>query len=444
MGWICAVLLTALALAQTTRPPSPAQTAPSNTAWPIESLTIEGNRLYPTEKILTIAGLKVGQMVVPKDFEAARQRLLATGAFHSVSHEFKPGPKKTGYAGRIELSEIEQTYPYRFEDLPAADQDLRAAIQKAEPLFGDRLPGTKEVLERFAAVVRGALGGKTEVIGRIISDDPGQVAIVFRPPTPRPSIAEVWFKGNEVLPASLLQNTLSGVAVGTLYTEARVRQLLDSSIRPLYDARGRIRVKFPKISTTPAKNVNGLAVTIEVEEGPSFKLGEVLVRGTTVTSAELVKLGGFKPGELADFDRIKEGLERIHQSFRRKGYLKATSKTERRIDDTKQIVDLDVTVEPGAQYFFRKLEIAGLDVISEPAIRKMWSLKPGEPFNPEYPDYFLKRIRDDGIFDNLGKTRSERAVDEKEKAVDVKLYFAGGGEGTKPKKDGPPGRELVF
>jgi len=71
------------------------------------------------------------------------------------------------------------------------------------------------------------------------------------------------------------------------------------------------------------------------------------------------------------------------------------------------------------------LEIRGLDVISEPAIRKMWGEKGGKPFDPEFPDAFLKDVRDQGIFDNLGQTSSETKVNEALKTADVTLIFDG-------------------
>ena len=70
-----------------------------------------------------------------------------------------------------------------------------------------------------------------------------------------------------------------------------------------------------------------------------------------------------------------------------------------------------------------KLEIAGWTSPREPAIRKMWAIKTGAPFQPEYPESFLKDIRDQGIFDNLGKTRAETNIDEKSHVVNVTLYL---------------------
>jgi len=90
-------------------------------------------------------------------------------------------------------------------------------------------------------------------------------------------------------------------------------------------------------------------------------------------------------------------------------------------------------------YTMGKLEIVGLDLISEPVIRKMWALRPGNGFEPGYPDTFLNDVRSEGIFDNLGKTRAETNIDEKTHTVDVKLYFGGAG-GKEEKKDRKKGR----
>jgi len=54
----------------------------------------------------------------------------------------------------------------------------------------------------------------------------------------------------------------------------------------------------------------------------------------------------------------------------------------------------------------------------------------GAPFRPSYPDQFLKDLRDQGIFENLGETRAEKTTNEKTQVVDVKLFFGA----AKPKE----------
>jgi hypothetical protein len=72
-----------------------------------------------------------------------------------------------------------------------------------------------------------------------------------------------------------------------------------------------------------------------------------------------------------------------------------------------------------------KLKINGLDIFAEPVIRKMWRLEPGRPFPEEYPEIFLKRVREEDMFDNLGKTTSNTDLDDAAHTVDVTLNFTG-------------------
>lgn len=424
--------------AQQKKKPAPAPPAEpqQQTVFPLETLTVQGNRRIPAEKIIAVSGLKIGAPVLKADFDAARARLLATGAFESVGCEFKPSASNTGYAGMIEVVEVEQLYPYRFEDLPVSDDTMRAALRKQESLLGDQIPGTKDVLDRYVNTVQQTVGPAVKVSGKLIADI-GQYAIVFRPDVPRDHVAEVRFSGNEVVPSAALLRALSEVAIGTEFSDTTMRLMLDASVRPLYDARGRIRVSFPKIETERTLDYDGVIVKITVNEGPSYSLGAVRFAGVSSSdAAELKKIANLESKDVANFDEINAALDRIYPRFRNKGYLHISGHVDRAIDDQAHKVDVTLTIDPGEQFTMGKLEIAGLDLLTEPPIRKVWALKPGSPFEPDYPDAFLKDIRDQAVFENLGKTRAETNIDEKTHVVDVKLYFAGAG----PEQKKRPGR----
>ncbi|MGH9559293.1 MAG: POTRA domain-containing protein [Bryobacteraceae bacterium] len=407
-------------------------------SFPLESLAIHGNSRIASGKIAAVSGLKIGTPVTKANFDNARTRLLATGAFLSVGYEFKPAADKQGYDATIEVAEVPQFFPYRFEDLPVPDEKLRAALRQQEPIFDDEIPATDEVLKRYASVIQQIVDGKEKVTGKLNSDVPGKLTIVFGTNQPRPNIAEVHFIGNQVLPEAVLMKTLSGVAIGTPYTDTRVRLLLDSSIRPLYEARGRIRVSFPKIAAEPANNIDGVSITVTVEEGPSYDLGPVGFTGVARADVgELRRLGKFQTGDIANFDQVNAGLDRIYHEYRGRGYLKASGQVTRGIDDKAHTVALSIALDPGARYTMGNLDIKGLDIESEPEIRKIWGLKTGAAFDPEYPDVFLKGVRDQGLFDNLGKTRAEMHINESSRTVDVTLYFSGAANSSECAKKPP-------
>lgn len=412
------------------RKPAPAKAqAPKATPdrWPVATLAVEGNSHYSSEVILAAAGLKVGQMAGKDDFEAARDRLVATGVFETVGYRFAPSGDGKGFAASFQVTEIEPMYPVRFERLNATAGELSSMLKRKDPFFGDRIPATQPILDRHARVIEEYLAGKNQrekVIGKVTADGKGDLAIVFRPAAPLPVIAQVKFEGNQVVPAQLLLNTFSGVAFGAIYTEENVRQLLNTSIRPLYDARGRVAVSFPKVTAEKAKDVDGMIVTVSINEGATYNLGDVEVAGASgLSPKQVLKAANIKTGDIANFDDVAAGVERVRKLYRREGYMRMDATVERKINEKAKTVDATVRVEEGPQFLFRNLAIVGLDIHGEAGIRKLWAMKEGKPFNADYPEYFLARVREDGVFDGLGKTRSSIKVDEEARMVDVTLTF---------------------
>ncbi len=146
---LMALLLSPPASAVQKRParaPKPAV----QTAWPVESITVTGNREYSREQILAAAGIKVGQVVGAKDVEAAQKRLLAAGVFDEVGVRFGPAAGGKGYAVSFELVEAGPLFPVRFEDLPASREELMKVLKQSDPFFGPKIPAT----EAFVKPVR--------------------------------------------------------------------------------------------------------------------------------------------------------------------------------------------------------------------------------------------------------------------------------------------------
>jgi outer membrane protein assembly factor BamA len=105
--------------------------------------------------------------------------------------------------------------------------------------------------------------------------------------------------------------------------------------------------------------------------------------------------------------------------------MRANAVVDRYIHDDKKNVDIVVRIDEGPQFLFGKLTIRGLDLEGEAAMRKLWSLKEGKAFNPEYPDYFLAQVKERGMFDNLGEMKANTEVNEPQRTVDVTLNFRG-------------------
>lgn len=401
--------------------------APAGQKFPLSSITIEGNRTFTRDQVLAVAGLKPGQMTSKADFEAARDRLVACGAFESVSYRYTPSTKGDGMAAVLELAEVEQIYPFDFQDLHVSSLDLDAFLRTKDPLYSrEKMPATGPVIQRYTKWVQefvAAKGIKEKIAGTVMPADAGEYAIVFRPDKPLPTVATVTFEGNSAVSQDQLREAIVG-AVGANYTEDTFRQTLNSVVRPLYEKLGYLRVTFPELKTTPEAEVKGLAVTVTVEEGEIYQLGRVAIEGPTPLPADsLIKAGEFKPGGVADLAKVNEGVEKVRRAVRREGYLDVRVAAERKLDNQKKLANVTLRVEPGPQFTMGKLNVNGLDLNGEAEVRRIWGLKAGKPFNPEYPDGFLRRVKEQGMFDNLGATKAEYQLNSRDRTADVTLTF---------------------
>jgi len=437
------ILLFALAAwAQTARKPAPAASPQQPATWPVESIAVEGNQHYSDAQILQLIGLETGQQVSRRMLEAlcrkATDRLRETGVFESVAFRFGPSSQGAGYAVVFRVTEIQQRYPIQFTNMGVPDQELRACLRRADPLFANKIPGTRELITRYASALEQCLAEKNrkeQVKGEITADQPDQLYIMFYPAGALPVVADVDFTGNKVIPTGMLREAILEVATGSRYTETRFRQLLDASVRPLYEARGRVRVAFPKIETERAGgDVRGVKVKVTVAEGATYELGRVRVEGTLSLNRKLLEAAALTGGGLANLAEVPLALERVNAVLRKQGYLRAASRAERQIHDDRRTVDLVIHVNPGPLFTFGKLSIQGLDLNGEHEIRRIWGMKEGDTFDDSYPEYFLSQVREQGVFDNLGKTSSRIQIHDETRTADVTLIF------SPPERRGRPGR----
>lgn len=423
---------------------NPAPAAPAPAKWPVETLNVEGNRNYTREQVLAVAGLKVGQLAGKPEFEAARDRLTATGVFETVGYKFEPAPSKQGFVATFQVTEVEPAYAMRFEELGVPDQEIESLLRARDGLYASaKLPATKPVIDRYTRWIQEFLASKgltEKIVGKVSQLAADQFAIVFRPARNLPAVAQVTFQGNQVVPQGVLREAVNGTAIGSPYTESGFRDLLNHAVRPVYEQRGRVRMSFTEVRAEPVSDVEGVHVFVKIDEGQSYELGKVaIVEPSPVDAAVLLKAGDFKTGDVANFERVNEGLEKIRKAVRRAGHLDAKVTSGRSIDDARKAVDVAVHIEPGAQYTMGKLTIVGLDLHGEAEITRIWTLKEGKTLNPEYPDYFLNRIKEEGLFEGLGAAKADLKVDAQKHTADVTLTFTGEDPAKTPVRPGRGG-----
>jgi len=418
-----------------------AQAPNSSRDFPIDSITIEGNRI-PAEAIVEASGLKRGETGNSAIFDVARDRLLATGYFDTVSYRYKPAASG-GYQVTFDVQEVTMLYPIRVDALPASTADIEAYLKSKDPLFTTKMPGTRQNLDRAAREIEQYLevrGHPQKVAGRVVAIAPEHLVIDFTPIKGLPAVAYVTFEGSKVIEPITLHNKINEVVFGQPFSDEGFRALLESQIVPLYEAIGYMRVKFPKITSARSAEVDGVDVKVAVDEGVEYKLVRVAVADRSPEeSARILRTAKLPKMSIANFDEVRQAAVRVQDSMRHQGYLDAEVTTEKNLDNEKRTVEFYLVVGAGPLYTLGTLTVNGLGLDGEAAIRKLWSVKPGDAFPEGYPDFFLSKVKEEGFFDNLGDIKARPTINADTHIVDVALDF----KGTPPKVK-PPVREPGF
>lgn len=113
--------------------------------------------------------------------------------------------------------------------------------------------------------------------------------------------------------------------------------------------------------------------------------------------------------------------------------MKAETSSTRQYADARKTVEMEVAVKPGPRYKMGKLTLKGLDITTEPEIRKMWGLKDDAYFREGYAERVLAKIKEEGLLDNLGETSVKIDYDEPAERVNVTLNFTGEKKEPAPK-----------
>lgn len=397
----------------------------------LHTISVKGNQLYSATDIIRGTGLKLGQPVSAAVIEQARKKLQATELFNDVADEYRFAPgNPPAYDLTFEVVENQQLFPMRFERLGLSADAARACLKKQVTFYSDRIPGTEGVLKRYTSAVQDCVAvtnPNLKIHAVISNDDPNQLAVLFAPETAAPTISQVIVSGNQAVDTGTILRAVNQMAVGVPLSDVRIKMILDGAIRPLYAAKGYAAVSFPKVETETSQDNLGVILKVQIADGPTFKFGVIRFHGSGLDQDVIRSTIPFKPGQPFNGAQVDDFRLAMLHDFRHRGDLDASIVPDLKTDDTNRTVNVTFSVIPGSVYNFQTLDVQGLDITSQPVVEKLWGEKAGRPFNPDYPDFFLKRVQQEGIFDNLGEgTRSDYTADASTHTVTVHLYFKGG------------------
>ena len=149
------------------------------------------------------------------------------------------------------------------------------------------------------------------------------------------------------------------------------------------------RVKFPRIVATKAAG-EAVDVTVSIEEGPQYKLGQVRFVGEKLPLEAIRQSADFHAGKVANWTEIQRAIWETERPVKRSGYFTASSQSERVFHDDALLLDVNISYNLGPLYHAGEVSFIGLTAAQEALARKLWTVKPGDVYDFLYPNEFVQ------------------------------------------------------
>ena len=422
----------------------------------IVDIKVHGNRRIPVDtvkaRIFSKAGDVYDQAAIERDFNA----LWNTGYFEDIRFEReqsdkgwilhiylkeRPTIREINYTGlnAVSTSDVLDRFKERKVGLSVESQYDPTKIKKAEVALKELLA---EHGRQFATI-------RTEI--RPIPPAAVGVTFVIRE-GPKVKVGKIRFRGNKHVndrtlraamknlkpigvPHSIfLENIFAKTYDATKLEEdtERVRAefqnrgyfkvLVDDPKTEIHDT-GHTGMHIPWIQPGVGKSVD---ITMPIQEGDRYRLGTITFKNNVAirNNAALRSLFPMKDGDIFSREKVAKGLENLRKAYGEAGYINFTSVPDSKFDDEKKIVNLEVDVDEGKQFYVRRIEFQGNTTTRDKVIRREIALEEGQIYNSRFWELSLLRLNQLGYFDQLkpdDPNTTERHLDEKSGTVDLTL-----------------------
>jgi len=222
----------------------------------------------------------------------------------------------------------------------------------------------------------------------------------------RVKVASVTIKGSKAIKADAIKKAMSTKPASWIlfrpgtFKEEVFHDDIDN-IRSMYDDIGYLDIEVNPRLDYKEDGVT-LDITLEINEGKLYTVGDVTVTGDLVLPAKDVwaKISS-KPGKPFSARGIRNDTINIRQYYFEYGYLNVVIDAERHLNQSTGKIDISINIDPKDVVYVGKIEVKGNQKTREIIIRREIRVYPGEKYNGDKIKRSKERIYNLGFFENV-------------------------------------------
>jgi outer membrane protein insertion porin family len=412
----------------------------------IEAVRIVGNRRVPEDTIKFYLQTKEGDTYDEQRIIADFQALVRLKSFKDVKVEEQDGTKGKIIIFQVEEWPLIRSIEYVGNKSFSQSDILEHFKNKKVGLTVDSQfdPGKINLAERSLKELLDKNGKPMGTVKHEIEPvTPTSVKVKFIVEEgPKVRIGQIKFTGNHVFSESKLRDTLKltkerGI-ISTFkgqdkYDPLKLEADLDQNIRKLYQEHGYIKVTIGTPDAQVKEGPRGVLpvfrktkdqffINIPIVEGDQYRLGELHIKEAKVFKEEaLLPAFGMKKGDVLNFTKIRDALEKIKQLYGTLGYINFNYIPEQNVDEGKKTVDMTFLFQEDKQYTVGHIEFAGNTRTRDKVLRREMLLDEKDVFNSKLLELSVLRLNQLGFFERIEEKDYEVKPNPDTTEVDVNV-----------------------
>lgn len=305
----------------------------------------------------------------------------------TITYKLKPTPK-------------EAMLPVGFQNFVwLTPTEIDAAVKTKSPLFRGYIAEGTATEDVLAGALTDALAAKGVTASVVYETAEPTLShpkfeIEYRVSKPFVQVSNVKLTGVSKDLVPYLQQSVNATAKTSFVEEPAGLSTADRILQPLLDA-GYVEASLSDLQAAPAAPAEGVTpvvVSATLTAGAVYKVSGITFAGAPLFSADAFAAGSkLHAGDIASRKALLETLQPLDSAYRRQGYMDVAIMAAPTIHKETNEVSYAVSVDPGEQYRVNEVTAENLDPAAKAAFDKVFQMKTGELYNPEYMSEFIKK-----------------------------------------------------
>ena len=384
----------------------------------IEKIVLEGNKKVSTDTVLFYMKSRekglYSKAILREDFKS----LWKTGFFENITIEAEDGT--TGKIVKIKVKEnlLIKSITYK-TGKKIKESDIVDKLQENNIVLMAFSYFSPAKLKKVERIVKDMLSEKGYNQGKVNIDtkiEKEQVAITINViQGPKTRIGAIVFTGlgpktvsQAFLTRGMKNNKIHGLLtiLGSkdVYNKDKINEDLEE-VKLRLQQKGYLEAKVgkPALETYRSRTVFGkvqdmLRISIPVEVGPKYRVGDINIEGNKILKTDFLKaVLKLKKGKIYNIKKRNKFITEIQKIYGSLGYIYANIAPVENLDPVEKIADLTLRIHEGEVAYVGKLEFKGNTFTRDHVIRREWFLREGARLNMSALETSITRMKQLGL-----------------------------------------------